>query len=607
MNSNSNRTPTLALRLAYFGIVAVATIILIGRLIFLQVVHRTDYRLQSDQNRIREVTLKPVRGMIFDRQGELLVSNSPAFSLYAVPYELRENPDLYNRLSTYIKKEPGAIQSLVKANMRGYFRPVRLMREVDISVVTRVEELRNEFPGVGFWVEPIRSYPSGARASHVLGYLGEISNEELDQLADPEYQSGDVIGKKGIEKTYEDMLRGESGLEYLEVDALGREVRKLTNPPRDNPTPGQNIYVTLDADLQSLAEELMAGSRGSIVMLDLQDGGILSMVSMPDFDPGSLAGVISPAVWNHLQNDPGHPLYDRAIQSLYPPGSTYKLVLATAAIVNKTVDMDWEINCRGSYRFGIRRFKCWRPNGHGKVKLLDAIEQSCNVYFWQLSLKVGLEEWSRFSRQFLFGKKTGVDIPLENAGSVPDAQLLDERYGKGKWTRGLLLNLAVGQGDLLVTPLQMVQFVSILANNGAYYRPHILNFTSNPVTGETTPYEAVMRNILPIPEEAYEIVREGMRRVVNGEHGTAKSARVPNIEVAGKTGTAQNPHGDDHAWFIGFAPFDNPKVAIMVMVENGGGGGGVAAPKAGRLLREYFKKYPVPDSGPLAQRAEGSQ
>lgn len=593
MKNNRHASSSSSTKLVYWISLTGLTLVLIVRLGYLQILHKTEYRLRSDQNRIREVTLKPLRGLIFDRSGEILVNNSPAFSLHAIPYNLKSNPDLYQRIGQYIGKRPDVLKATVRNNMRGYFLPVRLMREVNISVVTRFEEERMEFPGVDFWVEPVRSYPLNLRAAHVLGYLGEITSKELEEKSGTEYHSGDVIGKRGIEKYYEEYLRGSSGLEYVEVDVVGREVKKLQNPPKKESKPGTNLFLTLDADLQTLAEELMEDSRGSVIMLDLDDGGVLSIVSKPDFEPGVLAGVISPSVWGQLQNDPDHPLYNRSLQSVYPPGSTYKLILVMAAITNNVIKPTWRVYCPGSYRFGRRTFKCWKAKGHGRVNLIEAIEQSCNVYFYQLGLKVGLEEWAKFSRIFLFGKKTNIDFPLENAGLVPDREYFDKRYGEKKWTKGLLVNLSIGQGDLLVTTLQMAQFAGIIAKKGVYYKPHLLKKMQNPIDGTIGEYKSDSLMIEPLPSKAYDIVHEGMFNVVQGKNGTAKSAGVPGIEVAGKTGTAENPHGEDHAWFIGFAPFDNPKVAIVVLVENGGGGGGIAAPKAGKLLRLYFKKYPI--------------
>jgi len=400
-----------------------------------------------------------------------------------------------------------------------------------------------------------------------------------------------LIGKKGIEKQYENFLHGKPGVRYAEVDVVGREIRTLEKPKPIDPIPGSDIYLTIDADLQLLAEQLMKGIRGSIIMMDLTDGGILSLVSKPDYSPSLLSGIISQEVWNNLLNDPGHPMYDRSIQSVFPPGSTYKLVLALAALSNKDFDPEKKVNCSGYYQFGRRPFKCWNAKGHGPVNLYQAIEQSCNVYFYKLGLEVGIEKWAEYSELLLFGKQTGIDLPSEESGILPDKQYLDNRYGEGKWTQGLMLNLSVGQGELVVTTLQMLQMTSIIAKKGVAYKPHLLLYHIDPISKRRINSEQTDSSMIStISDTAYQIVRKGMQLVVHGAHGTGKASAVPNIIGAGKSGTAQNPHGNSHAWFIGFAPFDKPKVAIVVFVENGGGGGAIAAPKAGKLLRLFFQK-----------------
>ncbi|HHM24352.1 MAG TPA: hypothetical protein ENJ23_04845 [Bacteroidetes bacterium] len=366
--------------------------------------------------------------------------------------------------------------------------------------------------------------------------------------------------------------------------------------------PGDNLYLTLDAELQMLAERLMQDVRGGLILEDVQDGGILAMVSKPDYDPALLSGIIRPDVWKSLVENPDDPLYDRCIQSLYPPGSTFKPVLAIAALSEGVIQPSWTAVCTGALRFGRRYFKCWNAKGHGRLDLYHAIEQSCNVYFYQLGLKTGLEAWSKYARLLGFGQKTGVDLPLESSGVVPDKPYFDRRYGKGKWTNGLLLNLAVGQGDLLVTPIQMVRLAATIARKGVMVRPHLFHHSINPTTGKATFFRADSLRIRGVPQAAFDVVREGMRLVVEGDAGTGKAARVPGIHVAGKTGTAQNPHGKDHAWFIGFAPFENPRVAVVVLVENGGSGGAVAAPRAGALLRKYFEKYPAVSGEMIAEK-----
>jgi len=572
----------------YWFVIIIFTVILLYRLFDLQVFHQSEYRLQSEQNRIRKIPIPPLRGLIFDRNGNLLVNNEPAFTLVATPFDLNKNSNLYDKISLFSGIESATLQNIVKNNLVGYFNPVRLLRQVDFSIVSKFEEHRRDFPGVNFLNEPIRSYPSLIKAPHIFGYLGEISLSELENEY-KDYKKGVIIGKKGIEKSYERSLQGKPGYRYVEVDALGREVKTLQNPESVEPIPGANLFLTLDLDLQVFAEELMDKNRGSLIIMDLSDGGILTLVSKPDYPPENLSGIISPKIWNELLNDPNHPMYDRSIQSVYPPGSTFKLVLALAAISNNVIEPNYVVNCPGYYRLGRRPFKCWKLDGHGRVNLYEALEQSCNVYFWNLGLKVGLDEWSRYAELLRFGKKTGIDLSLENSGNLPNKDYLDHQYGEGKWTDGLLLNLSVGQGDLVVTSLQMLQLTSIIAKKGVLIKPHLRLYSRNPLNDKMVRYEADSSLIEEIPDTAYQVVREGMRLVVHGKNGTGKTASVPNVTVAGKTGTAQNPHGNSHAWFVGFAPFDSPEVAIIVFVENGGGGSAVAAPIAGKLLRLYFK------------------
>jgi len=578
----------------YWIAIAIFTIVLLIRLFDLQILHQSEFSLQSEQNRVRKIPIPTIRGQIYDRNMNLLVKNKRAFSLTVTPIDLQNNLDLYDQISKYTGIETDRLQTTVKNNMIGYFNPVKVLRDVEFELVSKFEEHRRDFPGVDFINESKRAYLEEINASHLFGYLGEISASELEGDYKT-FKKGDIVGKKGIEKWYENDLHGEDGFRYVEVDALGREVRTLQDPKSENPKPGKDLILTIDLELQILAEKLMEKNRGSLIMMDLSDGGILTLVSKPDYPPEHLSGVISPENWNNLLNDPNHPMYDRSIQSVFPPGSTYKMVLALAAISNNTVDPNVRIHCPGYYQFGRRPFKCWKGDGHGPVNMYEALEQSCNVYFWQLGLKVELDEWARFSKLLHFGKTTNIDLPSESAGNLPDKNYLDNRYGEGKWTNGLLLNLSVGQGDLVVTSLQMLQMTSIIAKKGVVFKPHLLHKTRDPLTNEIedSPISTI---VTEIPDTAFQVVREGMRRVIHGSKGTGKAAAVPNIVSAGKTGTAQNPHGENHAWFVGFAPFDSPKVAIVVLVENGGGGGAVAAPIAGKVLRLYFKNLEKKDS-----------
>jgi len=590
-NPNEHRLFSIPKKYIYFGLTAGLFLLLIWRLFYLQIYTTQKYCLQSQKNHIREVTLEPLRGLIYDREGKVLVENTPAYSVYGIPHELSHTPHVLDRLSGILNLSVSEIRKNVKERQHGRFSPVRLKRQVSFKEVSLLEENKLLFPGVGVWVDPKRHYPSSAHAAHVLGYIGEISTGELKKLAEKGYKRGDIIGKRGLEAEYDQDLRGKEGLEYVEVDALGRQIRKLKSEKSIPPVPGKNLILGLDADLQSLAENRLKGKRGSVVLLDARDGSVLALASMPDYDLKEFSGVITNKIWDKYFKNPENPMYNRAVQSSYPPGSTYKPIAAIGGLDSKIITKDFTVTCRGYLRYGRRNYYCWYKKGHGTLDLIHGIENSCNVYFYTLGAKIGVDVWADYSRRFHFGMKTGIDLPSENSGLVPDRQYLDKKFGKDKWSKGLMLNMAIGQGDLLVTPLQMAQLAMILGNDGLGYRPHLVIGIQDPLTLVTNPVKIDSFRVNVDPKNI-QIVKEGMRLVVNGPTGTGHRARLPDVLVAGKTGTTQNPHGKDHAWFIGFAPFEHPEVAVAVMIENGGYGGSVAAPIAHDLFQLYFQKHP---------------
>jgi penicillin-binding protein 2 len=343
---------------------------------------------------------------------------------------------------------------------------------------------------------------------------------------------------------------------------------------------------------------LLSDKRGAVVAIDPRNGGIIALVSKPDYDLSLLSGTTPTDVWRALNDDEGIPLYNRATLTRYPPGSTFKMLLALTALDKKIIDDKWTVTCAGSYRYGNKVFKC--EHVHGRVNVVDAIHKSCNVFFYQLMLKVGIDEWSTMGKRFGFGSQTKVDITEENSGLMPDRNYYDRIHGKGKWTMGYLISLGIGQGEVGVTPLQMANYAAILANKGKYFQPHAVNTIVDKQTKKIQ-QAVVEKRQIDLSENAWSLVREGMRRAVMELGGTGRAAKVPGIEVAGKTGTAQNPHGKSHAWFMGFAPYDDPKIAICVMVENVGYGGAFAAPIAGMCMEEYlygeilrYGKQPLP-------------
>jgi len=574
----------------YYTLISFAFIILLVRFFYLQIYKQAQYFQESERNRIRQVILQPTRGLMYDRNGIVLVDNRPSYSVYAIPFEVRKSDSILSLAGGILDLEVTEIKRKIHAQRGGYFMPVKLKRQIDFSTLSELEERRLDLPGIIFEVEPRRCYPSGVRAPHVFGYLGEITQKELTSFEGKGYRLGDIVGKKGLEKVYDELLQGLRGYRYVEVDALGREIRKLEDKPEILPLPGKNLHLSMDAELQKHIETRMDTLRGGAVVVNCKNGEILALVSKPDYEPDLFTKPIPPDIWNELINNPDKPLYDRMVQSLYPPGSTFKLVLVAAAMENNIIATSWKNYCPGSLLFGRRTFDCWKKEGHGEVDLFGAIEQSCNVYFFKLGLKTGLDLWSEYAFKFRFGQPTGIDLINENAGLVPTKEYLDKHYGKNKWSRGLLLNLSIGQGDLLVTPLQMAAMVMIIANKGIYYPFHLLRYLEDSVDGTRKLTEVDAIKIDGISEKTYDIIREGMYLVVNGEKGTAKSCRFSDIKVAGKTGTAENPHGESHAWFIGFAPFEDPQIAFCVFVEHGGGGGANAAPIARGIIENYLKR-----------------
>lgn len=582
-----------SLNRSYLMFAGMLFLILLVRLAHLQLYSREKYFSESERNRVRNVILAAPRGQVLDRNGRILVDNRPAYSVSVIPYEFLKSDAAIRLLADILQMPPEALIAKIKKEKISNFHPVRIKRQIDFRELGDIEENRLDLPGVFYSVEPRRAYPGGVKAPHLFGYLGEITARELSSLEEDNYRMGDVIGKSGIELEYENDLKGLAGVKYVEVDVLGREVRELPELAGSPHKPGQNLYMTVDAKLQAHLEASMTGRKGAAVVLDPRNGDVLAILSKPDYDPELFSNPLTPKIWNELINHPEKPLYNRSCLSVYPPGSTYKLVLAAAGLETGAINLTERITCRGAYRLGRRSFKCWKKQGHGSVNLLAAIQGSCNVYFYQKGLDVGLENWSKYSRIFRFGTRTGIDLPNESAGLVPDKKYLDDTYGEKRWTRGLLLNMAVGQGDLLTTPLQMAYFAMIVGNEGVAYQPRLVKKIVDPSTGAGTVTRARGIPIEGISKKTYETLKEGMWRVVNALGGTGRAASVPGVDVCGKTGTAQNPHGNSHAWFIGFAPRENPEIAFCIMVENGGGGGAVAAPIAGSLLLLYFENQKV--------------
>lgn len=576
-------------RLIFSAILLLSFIILLIRFAYIQLYKGEEFLQASEDNRIRTFDIEPPRGLVIDRDSTILVDNRPAFALYTTPAEINKSDSAYGILAAALLTTKQDLRDRVRRNNRGSFIPIKIERQLDFSTLSLLQERRLDLPGIEFRAESRRSYPSGVKAPHLFGYLSEISESELKQWRAKGYEAGDLIGKKGLERRYEEILHGKKGKRQVQADALGRIVGELTESPNSNfknkdPEPGKNLLVSIDASLQFHLETVLANRSGGAVVLNCKNGEVIAMVSKPDFDIELFSRPFSSGLLNQLMNDPGKPFYDRMLQSLYPPGSTYKMITLFAGLESGLIDPAERVFCPGYYRFGTRAFGCWKKGGHGTVDMLQAVEQSCDVYFYRMGLKIGLERWVEYSHKFGFGEVTGIDLSGESKGLVPDEKYLDRAYGKNKWSKGLMLNFAIGQGDLLVTPLQMAYFAMNIANEGKSFIPHVKRGVQDPVTGEEEFNQPDSVQIPDIRPETYSLVKRGMYMVVHGTHATGRSAQVRGITAAGKTGTAQNPHGEDHAWFIGFAPFEDPQIAWCVFLENGGGGGANAAPIAREII-----------------------
>ncbi len=587
------------------GLVAAGLGVIVLGLLRLQVVEHEHFRDLAKNNRVRMEVLRAPRGAIYDRHGELLADNRPSFKIVFRPFpaesarRIQFDARWYASAAAITEVDSATIADAVR-QANGSGQSVVLRENAPFEVMAAVEELGERIPGVEVVVEPLRHYPHGALAAHVLGYAGEINEQELERGADAGYRPGDLIGRSGVERAYESQLRGEDGAEFVVVNAMGQRVSTLTEGPPRLPIPGQNLVLTIDLRVQTALENAMANvDRGAAVALDPRDGGVLAMVSRPAFDPNEFSVGLSEERWREMNEGGANPLLNRAIQGAYPPGSTFKIVSMLAALADGLVRPDTHLApCFGSWVFAGRAFRCWKPSGHGALNIIEALQHSCDVFFYQLGPRLGLERLGAASRALGLGSETGIDLPQERGGLVPDRAWYDRRKD-GHFRESLMLNLVIGQGELLLTPLQLALMTAEVARSGAPLEPHVLRA----VRGGQTPHRAPSsRAGFAADAATWDAVHTAMERVVS--EGTGTAARVPGTRVAGKTGTAQNPHGQDHALFVCYAPADHPEIAMAVVVENAGHGGSVAAPIAGQVLRELFMpdslradwKPPVPES-----------
>ena len=546
--------------------IALLFAVLVLRLFYLQVITSADYARESEENRIAQRRVKAPRGLIYDRDGRILARTRP---FYTVSLERTTRKDFEAATAAFTE----AIGDLVDGKYSRESRTIRLKRDVDFRTVSIVEEqLKADWPLLDIEIETQRYYPYGTAAAHLLGYIGIIRDQDLHRKNDNAYVLGDFIGKTGIEKVYENSLRGRDGMFYVEIDAAGRTGREF--PERDRlPVPGEPLHLTIDLEVQLAAERALPDSlAGALVALDPRTGAVLAVVSKPTFDPNIFVSFQAQKERRRvLQSETV--LLNRALHGRYPPGSTLKMVSAIAALETGVTDtLSLFEPCYGALTVGRSRFRCHKRTGHGGLPLLGAIETSCNVYFYHLARLMSIETWHKYAAKLGFGQPTGIVYPGETAGLLPARQYYEERGG---WSFGHLLNLSIGQGAVLVTPIQMARYVAAIANGGYLVIPYI--------SGAPPPRQ----RIDGISSRTFAIVRKAMRRVVASDTGTGRRARVDSIAIAAKTGTAQVPSRDDDAWMVAFAPYEDPAIVIAAVVEGGGSGGA----RVGPVVREVVKAF----------------
>jgi penicillin-binding protein 2 len=569
-------------------LIAAGTLVLAARLFALQVLGVEEYSLQSERNRIRREWVNAPRGLIEDRNGTVLADSRPSFTVLAVPRQLLEREHSLLLLAELLGMPEAKVRERLVSAPSQIPRVVR--RDVGFAEVSRIAEREEELPGVSMEVTNVRSYPQGAMAAHLLGHVGEISEGEVERLREDGYRSGMFLGRTGLERQYESALRGRDGERYLEVDAMGRVVGRFTARDPVPPVTGSTLHLHLDTRLQAVAESLLVGRRGAICVMDANTGGMLVLASAPGFDPNLFATGIGSEDWDPLNTDPAKPLLNRALQAQYAPGSTFKGVSFVTGLELRKVSLRdlCPVPCKGGYRFGNRWFGCWEELGHGRVDLEQALIRSCDVYFYQLAERLTADDLAKEARGAGLGAPTGIDLPHELAGNVPDVAWLDRRYGVRKWTQGTLLNLVIGQGEYLVTPIQMARYAATLGNGGKVLRPRIVQSIED-AEGNLTRFPPKVEQVWEMSPLTRSRLAEAHRLVVqDGEFGTARSCRIDGFEVAGKTGTAENPHGKPHSWFIAYGPASDPEIAVSVVMEGAGHGSDAAVPAAKKLLKAYL-------------------
>lgn len=573
-------------------------VVLLGlRLWHLQVLEGPYYRDLSENNRTRLVLLEPARGLIYDRHGVLLANNVPSFSLYVMLEDVKDRDVLIQQLTDLLGLDPVLVRK--KMMTKGSkLLPRKIKDRMTLRDATLVESRRLDMPGVMIQVESQRNYPGGVTAAHLLGYVGEISADQLEKPEFIDLHQGSIVGQYGVEKSFDRHMRGMAGQKSVEVDALGHEKKASVV---ERPQAGNDLYLTIDVRLQKVAEDLLGEEQGAIVALDPTSGDILAMASRPGFDPNVLSRELTAKQWVEIVQDEGRPLNNRASQGQYPPGSTFKIPMAVAALETKTMSPSSTVFCNGGYQFGKRLYHDWKASGHGYVDLHNALVHSCDVYFYTIGQRMGIDVMAEFGKDFGLGKATGVELPSERSGIMPSTAWKQKAKNE-QWLPGETISAAIGQGYVTVTPLQMASLVGTVANDGVSYRPRLVQAVMDRTSGNLQELPAVPRGKLNAKPETFRVIKNALADVVT--KGTATRAKSSMVTIGGKTGTAQvaalrtGPEENipkkfrDHAWFVAFAPVESPKIAVAVLAEHMGHGGAAAAPLAKEVIETYMKLTP---------------
>ncbi|MCF7832912.1 MAG: penicillin-binding protein 2 [Candidatus Marinimicrobia bacterium] len=558
---------------------------LIIRFYSLQIVNYSMYKSEAVGNMLNRIDISAPRGIVYDRNGEKIIYNVPCYNIVVYPDIIKQHPETWEKLSEITKTSIEILQKNMKRNQYGSYRPAIVLRNINFKINAIINENIQDLPGAEVAFDPIREYSNEILSGNLLGYTAEIRQRDMYKYRNFGYKLGDNIGYDGIEKQYEDLLRGKRGYRYKQVNATGKPLNDQAYE-QINPIPGNALFLTIDQGLQAHAESLLVNYNGAAIMMNYENGEIVACVSSPSYDSDMFTEGLSQTEWDSIVQDKRIPLFNRAIRGQYPPGSIYKMIAAIAALEKGTITPETEFECTGVYDMGGREFKC--SHVHGMENLNEAIAHSCNVYFYNVILGLGIDDWSAYAKKMKFGELSGIDLPGEQPGLCPDRAILDEQYGRRKWWKGMWLNMVIGQGDVLITPLQALRYTGILATHGKVVTPHLLksiHYTENEIIENP---EYPISHVDGISASTWKEIDKGMLNAVQSSWGTARTANVPGLNMYGKTGTAQNPHGEAHGWFVGYSKHKNFPFAVAVFIEHGIAGADVAAPVGGQLLKIYY-------------------